>query len=34
MTLIACITVYRSDIYIQVWGIVYLFAGIPEPLLR
>ena len=34
MTLIACIVMYRSDIYEQVWGIVYLFSGLPKPIVR
>lgn len=34
ITLIACIVIYRSDIYGQVWGIVYLMQGIPEPPIR
>ena len=34
ITLIACMLIYRSGIYGQVWGIVYLYTGIPEPSIR
>jgi len=34
MTLVTCIGMFISQHIRQVWGIVYLYTGIPEPSIR